>query len=55
MPDPSAWPALLYLFSWTALGYVAIFYLYGWHDAAYKIGKYALVFMIGAVVGAAVI
>jgi|GEM_PF-3635448 len=53
MPDLSAYSILFYLFSWIALGYVAIFCLYGWHDEAYKIGKYALVFMIGAVAGTA--
>ncbi len=55
MPNPSPWLDLFQIFSWTALGYVALFWLWGWDEWAYKVGKYAVVFLAGAAVGAGVV
>ncbi len=45
----------LHLFSWLAVGYVAVFYMYGWNDWAYKVGKYAVVLMVGMMIGMGVV
>ncbi len=46
---------LLSLFSWLAVGSIAVMWMYSFDDEAYEFGKIAVAFMVGATVGMAAI